>query len=210
MTAYPVLLLDQTAMPAGRAAREVAASAMTYKFVGVLRSLTDDKPYQRTAIWVGIAIGFVDRGRCASSSRRNAGYQRFVGRAAAPASRPTSCSTAVVAALALRVVVRRLRRTCTRRSGSAAAACSSSVVNTLPEARSRRAATALPEDMSTDVARRRRPHRRRLARGARARHRRAARDRARLTPPPGPAGKQWRSGARTCRRHCGTPAAIRR
>ena len=31
---------------------------MTYKFVGVLRSLTDDKPYQRTAIWLGIAIGF--------------------------------------------------------------------------------------------------------------------------------------------------------
>ena len=32
---------------------------MTYKFVGVLRSLTDDKPYQRTAIWLGVAIGFV-------------------------------------------------------------------------------------------------------------------------------------------------------
>ena len=31
---------------------------MTYKFVGVLRSLTDDKPYQRTAIWIGVAIGF--------------------------------------------------------------------------------------------------------------------------------------------------------
>ena len=28
---------------------------MTYKFVGVLRSLTDDKPYQRTAIWIGVA-----------------------------------------------------------------------------------------------------------------------------------------------------------
>jgi hypothetical protein len=33
-------------------------SAMTYKFVGALRSLTEDKPYQRTAIWVGVAIGF--------------------------------------------------------------------------------------------------------------------------------------------------------
>jgi len=31
---------------------------MTYKFVGALRSLTDDKPYQRTAIVVGMAIGF--------------------------------------------------------------------------------------------------------------------------------------------------------
>ena len=30
---------------------------MTYKFVGVLRSLTDDKPFQRTAILVGVAIG---------------------------------------------------------------------------------------------------------------------------------------------------------
>ena len=31
---------------------------MTYKFVGVLRSLTEDKPYQRTAILVGVASGF--------------------------------------------------------------------------------------------------------------------------------------------------------
>jgi hypothetical protein len=47
MTAYPVLQLDQTRMKAGeQPARGVAA--MTYKFVGVLRSLTEDKPYQRT------------------------------------------------------------------------------------------------------------------------------------------------------------------
>lgn len=57
MTAYPVLALDQTAMTADQ---QPAAwvSAMTYKFVGVLRTLTDDKPYQRHAIWLGIAIGF--------------------------------------------------------------------------------------------------------------------------------------------------------
>jgi hypothetical protein len=30
---------------------------MTYKFVGALRSLTDDKPYQRTAIWIGVLLG---------------------------------------------------------------------------------------------------------------------------------------------------------
>ena len=56
MAAYPVLLQDQTLMKAGE---QPAAwtSAMTYKFVGVLRSLTDDKPYQRTAILVGVAIG---------------------------------------------------------------------------------------------------------------------------------------------------------
>lgn len=57
MSAYPVLLLDQTVMKAGEQPAEWS-SAMTYKFVGVLRSLTDDKPYQRTAIWVGVAIGF--------------------------------------------------------------------------------------------------------------------------------------------------------
>ncbi len=57
LAAYPVLLLDQTAMKAGQQPAEWS-SAMTYKFVGVLRSLTDDKPYQRTAILVGVAIGF--------------------------------------------------------------------------------------------------------------------------------------------------------
>lgn len=58
MSAYPVLALDQTVMPADQQPAQWL-SAMTYKFVGVLRSLTDDKPYQRTAILVGIGIGFV-------------------------------------------------------------------------------------------------------------------------------------------------------
>jgi uncharacterized oligopeptide transporter (OPT) family protein len=58
MSAYPVLGLDQTTMPADQQPPQWT-SAMTYKFVGVLRSLTDDKPYQRTAIWIGILIGFV-------------------------------------------------------------------------------------------------------------------------------------------------------
>jgi uncharacterized oligopeptide transporter (OPT) family protein len=57
MSAYPVLLQDQTALSAGEQPTRWA-SAMTYKFVGVLKSLTDDKPYQRTAIWIGILIGF--------------------------------------------------------------------------------------------------------------------------------------------------------
>jgi uncharacterized oligopeptide transporter (OPT) family protein len=56
MAAYPVLMQDQTVMKAGQQPAEWS-SAMTYKFVGVLRSLTDDKPYQRTAIVVGIGIG---------------------------------------------------------------------------------------------------------------------------------------------------------
>jgi hypothetical protein len=58
MSAYPVLTLDQTTLAANQQP-ERWTSAMTYKFVGALRSLTDDKPYQRTAIWVGVAIGFV-------------------------------------------------------------------------------------------------------------------------------------------------------
>jgi uncharacterized oligopeptide transporter (OPT) family protein len=57
MSAYPVLVLDQTVMPASEQPAQWL-SAMTYKFVGALRSLTDDKPYQRTAIVLGIAIGF--------------------------------------------------------------------------------------------------------------------------------------------------------
>ena len=57
MSAYPVLGLDQTVLNAAEQSAQWQ-STMTYKFVGVLRSLTDDKPYQRTAIVLGIAIGF--------------------------------------------------------------------------------------------------------------------------------------------------------
>jgi uncharacterized oligopeptide transporter (OPT) family protein len=56
MAAYPVLLQDQTVMKAGQQPAEWS-SAMTYKFVGVLRSLTEDKPHQRTAILAGVLIG---------------------------------------------------------------------------------------------------------------------------------------------------------
>lgn len=58
MAAYPVLLQDQTVLKAGEQPAEWS-SAMTYKFVGVLRSLTDDQPHQRTAILAGVALGFV-------------------------------------------------------------------------------------------------------------------------------------------------------
>jgi uncharacterized oligopeptide transporter (OPT) family protein len=57
MTAYPVLALDQTVMQANEQPGQWV-SAMTYKLVGALRSLTDDKPYQRTAIVLGIGLGF--------------------------------------------------------------------------------------------------------------------------------------------------------
>jgi len=76
MSAYPVLTLDQTTLPADQQPARWA-SAMTYKFVGALRSLTDDKPYQRTAIWIGVAIGLVTEVlRKVIKSR--AAYKRFV------------------------------------------------------------------------------------------------------------------------------------
>lgn len=58
MAAYPVLLRDQTVMSAAEQPVQWT-SAMTYKFVGALRSLTDYKPYQRTAILIGVGLGFV-------------------------------------------------------------------------------------------------------------------------------------------------------
>ncbi|MBK9674691.1 MAG: OPT/YSL family transporter [Betaproteobacteria bacterium] len=76
MTAYPVLLLDQTVMQAGEQPAEWSA-AMTYKFVGVLRSLTDDKPYQRTAIWLGVAIGLAIQ-LARKAIKANGRYRRFV------------------------------------------------------------------------------------------------------------------------------------
>ena len=78
MAAYPVLLLDQTVMSAAEQPAQWSA-AMTYKFVGILRSLTDDKPYQRTAIWVGVAIGLaIELLRKLIHARKS--YQRFVAR----------------------------------------------------------------------------------------------------------------------------------
>jgi hypothetical protein len=57
MAAYPVLNLDQTVMKAADQPANWSA-AMTYKFVGILRSLTEPKPYQLTAIWIGVGLGF--------------------------------------------------------------------------------------------------------------------------------------------------------
>ncbi len=78
MAAYPALLKDQTVLSADQQDHRWNA-AMTYKFVGALRSLTDDKPYQRTAIWLGLGIGLLLEGvRKALKSRR--AYQDFVKR----------------------------------------------------------------------------------------------------------------------------------
>jgi hypothetical protein len=49
---------------------------MTYKFVGILRSLTEPKPYQITAIWLGVGIGFaIELAR--KVVKANAAYKRF-------------------------------------------------------------------------------------------------------------------------------------
>jgi len=68
MSAYPVLLLDQTVMK---------SSEQPAGFVGVLRSLTDDKPYQRTAIWVGVGIGFAMQ-FARKLLKASEAYRRFV------------------------------------------------------------------------------------------------------------------------------------
>jgi uncharacterized oligopeptide transporter (OPT) family protein len=76
MTAYPVLALDQTVMPADQQPAQWT-SAMTYKFVGALRSLTEPKPHQTLAILIGMGIGFgIEFLRKLIKSR--AGYPRFV------------------------------------------------------------------------------------------------------------------------------------
>lgn len=75
MAAYPVLNLDQTVMKAGEQPANWSA-AMTYKFVGVLRSLTDPKPYQITAIWLGVWLGLaIEAAR--KIVKANARYQEF-------------------------------------------------------------------------------------------------------------------------------------
>lgn len=76
MSAYPVLQLDQTTMSADQAPAQWT-SAMTYKFVGALRSLTEPKPYQTDAILIGIAIGLLTE-LLRKLIKANAGYRRFV------------------------------------------------------------------------------------------------------------------------------------
>ena len=78
MAAYPVLNLDQTVMKAAEQPANWSA-AMTYKFVGVLRSLTDPHPYQITAIWVGVGLGFAIE-LVRKFLQVNAAYQAFVKR----------------------------------------------------------------------------------------------------------------------------------
>jgi uncharacterized oligopeptide transporter (OPT) family protein len=84
MTAYPVLRLDQTVMTAAEQPAQWS-SAMTYKFVGALRGITNDQPHQRTAIWVGVALGFVFQAARKWLFSRP-GYQRWKARGTAQAN----------------------------------------------------------------------------------------------------------------------------
>ncbi|WP_454767108.1 OPT/YSL family transporter [Cupriavidus campinensis] len=75
MQAYPVLRLDQTLLPADQQPARWT-SAMTYKIVGALRSMTDDRPYQRLAVWIGVGIGLATE--IARKALRASGrYRRF-------------------------------------------------------------------------------------------------------------------------------------
>ena len=76
MGAYPVLNIDQTSIPADQQPA-AWASAMTYKFVGALRSITDEKPYQRIAILMGIGIGAAVQA-LRIALRSSAAYRKFV------------------------------------------------------------------------------------------------------------------------------------
>ncbi len=60
MKAYPVLAINIHANPQAKVAQW--QSAMTYKFVGALKAITEPKPEQLPAILVGVAIGSVTEG----------------------------------------------------------------------------------------------------------------------------------------------------
>jgi uncharacterized oligopeptide transporter (OPT) family protein len=57
MSAYPVLLQDQFAQKVEGA--EKWNSAMTYKFVGALRGITNDQPHVMKALQLGIVLGIL-------------------------------------------------------------------------------------------------------------------------------------------------------
>jgi uncharacterized oligopeptide transporter (OPT) family protein len=81
MRAYPVLLADQTAMKADEQPAQWV-SAMTYKFVGALRGITDDQPQQRSAIALGVVLGLAMQTLRKWLFARDA-YRRWCARSAA-------------------------------------------------------------------------------------------------------------------------------
>jgi len=75
MSAYPVLKADQFGRHVEGA--QHWQSAMTYKFVGALRGITNARGYVMTALRLGIAIGLVTE-VARKLLKANATYQRFV------------------------------------------------------------------------------------------------------------------------------------
>ncbi|HYT95762.1 MAG TPA: OPT/YSL family transporter [Casimicrobiaceae bacterium] len=143
MNAYPVLQLDQTALPADQQPANWT-SAMTYKFVGVLRSLTDDKPYQRTAIWIGVAIGFATE-LVRKLIKANARYQQFTNSGRVGFSADFLLDAVVLPspyASSFGGFVNLMTSTWFAAGGALA-----SFINSLPKRKDAR--DALPEDMST-------------------------------------------------------------
>jgi uncharacterized oligopeptide transporter (OPT) family protein len=143
MNAYPVLQLDQTSLPADQQPANWT-SAMTYKFVGVLRSLTDDKPYQRTAIWIGVAIGFATE-LARKLIKANARYQRFTNSGRVGFSADFMLDAVVLPspyASSFGGFVNLMTSTWFAAGGALA-----SFINSLPKRKDAR--DALPEDMST-------------------------------------------------------------
>lgn len=143
MSAYPVLKLDQTTLPADQQP-DKWASAMTYKFVGVLRSLTDDKPYQRTAIWVGVAIGFATE-ILRKLIKSRAAYKKF-----ATASRTGFATDFLLDAVVLPSPYASSFGGFVNLPTStwfAAGGVVASIANSMPKCKDK--AAALPEDMST-------------------------------------------------------------
>lgn len=143
MSAYPVLKLDQTTLPADQQP-DKWSSAMTYKFVGVLRSLTDDKPYQRTAIWIGVAIGFATE-ILRKVIKSRAAYKKFV-----TASRTGFATDFLLDAVALPSPYASSFGGFVNLPTStwfAAGGVVASIANSMPKRKDE--AAALPEDMST-------------------------------------------------------------
>ena len=75
MSSYPVLTKDQISHPHLEGAQQWQ-SAMTYKFVGALRGITNPQPYVTKALWLGIFLGLgIDITRKLIKSRP--GYKKF-------------------------------------------------------------------------------------------------------------------------------------
>ena len=142
LSAYPVLRLDQTVLAADKQPA-MWTSAMTYKFVGVLRSLTTNQAYQRTAILVGIVIGFV------TELLRKFIWSRPVYTRFAKASRLGGATDFILDAILLPSPYASSFGgfiNLTTSAWFAAGGVLSSVINSLPR---KKASSLLPEDMST-------------------------------------------------------------